>query len=97
MLIRHTISYTMHIVTYFFKVNKMPTGTVKWFNYKHGYGFIIPEQGEQDIFVHITAIQNSGIKAVYEGQKVSYEVLFDESKGKDAAENISVLAEAIEA
>ena len=69
----------------------MPTGTVKWFNYKHGYGFIVPEQGESDVFVHITAVQGSGMKALYEGQKVKYDVSFDKNKGKDAAENLSLL------
>ncbi|WP_340108953.1 cold-shock protein [Pikeienuella sp. HZG-20] len=52
----------------------MPTGTVKWFNVTKGYGFIEPEDGGKDIFVHITAVQQSGIEGLDEGQKVSYEL-----------------------
>lgn len=52
----------------------MPTGTVKWFNVTKGYGFIEPEDGGKDIFVHITAVQQSGIEGLDEGQKISYEL-----------------------
>ncbi|QIE55201.1 cold-shock protein [Pikeienuella piscinae] len=52
----------------------MPTGTVKWFNVTKGYGFIEPDDGEKDIFVHITAVQRSGMEGLNEGQKVSYEL-----------------------
>lgn len=52
----------------------MPTGTVKWFNVTKGYGFIEPEDGGKDIFVHITAVQQSGLEALSDGQKVSFEL-----------------------
>ena len=51
----------------------MATGTVKWFNPKKGYGFIAPEEGDKDIFVHITAVQAAGMKKLDEGQKLSYD------------------------
>ncbi|MCK5276606.1 MAG: cold-shock protein, partial [Alphaproteobacteria bacterium] len=52
----------------------MPTGTVKWFNATKGFGFIEPEEGGNDIFVHISAVQNAGMDSLNEGQKVSYEL-----------------------
>jgi CspA family cold shock protein len=63
---------------------------VKWFNTTKGYGFIEPEDGSKDAFVHISAVQNSGLDSLAEGQKVSYE-LVPGRNGKDAAENISVI------
>ena len=50
----------------------MPTGTVKWFNEQKGYGFIQPDQGGKDVFVHISAVERSGMRGLAEGQKVSY-------------------------
>lgn len=67
----------------------MATGTVKWFNTTKGYGFIAPEAGAKDIFVHITAVQRSGLHALAEGQKVSFEVARG-NNGKDSAVNITV-------
>lgn len=52
----------------------MPTGTVKWFNVTKGYGFIEPDDGGKDIFVHITSVQRSGMEGLNEGQKISYEL-----------------------
>ena len=52
----------------------MPSGTVKWFNGRKGYGFIIPDEGEKDLFVHITAGQEAGLETLEEGQKVEFEV-----------------------
>ena len=52
----------------------MAQGTVKWFNTQKGYGFINPDEGENDVFVHITAVQNSGLNGLNEGQKVTYEL-----------------------
>lgn len=52
----------------------MPTGTVKWFNVTKGYGFIEPEDGGKDVFVHITAVQRSGMEGLNEGQKITYEL-----------------------
>jgi CspA family cold shock protein len=66
----------------------MKTGTVKWFNENKGYGFIAPDDGEKDVFVHYTALEASGIKSLTEGQKISFEVV--ENKGKFAAENLKI-------
>lgn len=68
----------------------MATGTVKWFNTQKGYGFIVPDEGGKDIFVHISAIEKSGLRTLNEGQKVEYELQND--KGKTAAVNIKVAA-----
>jgi CspA family cold shock protein len=65
----------------------MSTGTVKWFNRAKGYGFIEPEDGEKDAFVHISAVQNAGMETLDEGQKVQYE-LVEGANGKTSAENI---------
>jgi len=69
----------------------MDTGTVKWFNTTKGYGFIAPEGGAKDIFVHITAVQRSGLRGLAEGQRVSFEVAKG-NNGKDAAVNIAVVS-----
>ena len=61
----------------------MPTGTVKWFNVQKGYGFIQPEGGGKDVFVHITAVQAAGLNALDEGQKVTFEVVRE--RGMQAA------------
>ena len=65
----------------------MPTGTVKWFNPTKGYGFIQPDDGSKDVFVHISAVERSGIGNLNEGQKVSYDVQRGQ-QGKPAAENL---------
>ena len=69
----------------------MSNGTVKWFNATKGYGFIQPEDGAQDIFVHISALQNSGISDLQDGQKVSYE-LETGKNGKTSAVNLSLVS-----
>ena len=66
----------------------MSTGTVKWFNATKGYGFIAPEDGSGDVFVHISAVQNSGMRELQEDQKVSYE-LETGKNGKTSAINLS--------
>ena len=66
----------------------MATGTVKWFNTTKGYGFIMPQDGGKDVFVHITAVQAAGLKGLTEGQKLSYEVVME--RGKAAATNLKV-------
>ena len=66
----------------------MATGTVKWFNTTKGYGFIAPDEGEKDVFVHITALEEAGLRQLNDGQKVSYEVA--ENKGKESAVNIKL-------
>jgi CspA family cold shock protein len=63
----------------------MATGTVKWFNPTKGYGFIVPEDGEKNIFVHITAVMTAGLQSLTEGQKVNYEVA-EEPKGLKAVD-----------
>ncbi len=68
----------------------MPTGTVKWFNPAKGYGFIEPEEGGKDAFVHISAVERAGLNTLQEGQKVSYE-LQPGRDGKSSAENLSVV------
>jgi CspA family cold shock protein len=68
----------------------MANGTVKWFNATKGYGFIAPEGGVNDVFVHITALHQSGIRGLNEGQKVQYE-LARGNNGKEAAVNISLM------
>ena len=64
----------------------MPTGTVKWFNAQKGFGFIQPEDGGKDVFVHITAVQAAGLTGLDENQKVTYEVVAE--RGKQAAANV---------
>jgi CspA family cold shock protein len=68
----------------------MATGTVKWFNPTKGYGFIEPEDGSSDAFVHISAVERAGLGSLTEGQKVSYE-LQPGQNGKSSAENLAVV------
>ncbi len=67
----------------------MPTGTVKWFNSAKGYGFIEPNDGSADAFVHISAVEQAGLSGLREGQKVEYEVVPGRN-GKSSAENLAV-------
>ncbi|MDA9817903.1 cold-shock protein [Flavobacteriaceae bacterium] len=67
----------------------MTTGTVKWFNPTKGYGFIQPEDGDRDVFVHISALQDAGIDILDEGQKVSFEKV--ENNGKQSAGSLQLL------
>jgi CspA family cold shock protein len=67
----------------------MPTGTVKWFNATKGYGFIEPEDGSKDAFVHISAVERAGLSGLREGQKVTYELVQGQN-GKSSAENLVV-------
>lgn len=66
----------------------MNTGTVKWFNATKGFGFIQPDAGGPDVFVHISAVERAGMTTLNEGQKISYEVLPDRRTGKSAAGNL---------
>ena len=66
----------------------MTIGTVKWFNAQKGYGFIQPETGGKDVFVHISAVERSGMSSLGEGQKVSFDVEKDQRSGKIAAINL---------
>ncbi|MCG8272116.1 cold-shock protein [Aquamicrobium sp. NLF2-7] len=66
----------------------MTTGTVKFFNSTKGYGFIAPEDGSTDVFVHISAVERAGMHTIAEGQKLSFDVVRDNRSGKSAAENL---------
>jgi cold shock protein len=66
----------------------MPVGTVKWFNSTKGFGFIQPDNGGPDIFVHISAVERAGLRGLNEGQKVSYDEQRDPKRGKSSAENL---------
>jgi CspA family cold shock protein len=68
----------------------MPTGTVKWFDGQKGYGFIQPDQGNKDVFVHISAVEQAGLRGLNEGQKLSYEVQPDRRTGKSSATKLQV-------
>ncbi|AIJ86217.1 cold-shock protein [Brucella melitensis] len=66
----------------------MATGTVKWFNTTKGFGFIQPDQGGTNVFVHISAVQRAGLTTLDEGQKVSYEIVQDRRSGRSSADNL---------
>jgi CspA family cold shock protein len=69
----------------------MNKGTVKWFNGQKGFGFIEPESGDKDVFVHISAVERAGMSSLNEGQKVSFDIVADSRSGKSAAENLRAL------
>ena len=69
----------------------MNTGTVKWFNEQKGYGFIQPDNGNKDVFVHISAVERAGLRTLKEGQKVTFEVVANQKTGKSAAENLKTV------
>ena len=66
----------------------MNKGTVKWFNSQKGFGFIAPEDGGKDVFVHISAVERAGLNSLNEGQKVSFDIVDDRRTGKSAADNL---------
>ena len=66
----------------------MNTGTVKFFNATKGFGFIQPDDGGTDVFVHVSAVERAGMRTIVEGQKLSFEVVKDNRTGKSAAENL---------
>lgn len=66
----------------------MATGTVKWFNAQKGFGFIQPEDGGTDVFVHISAVERAGLSGLHEGQRISYEAMVDRRSGKFSAEEL---------
>ena len=69
----------------------MTQGTVKWFNSQKGFGFIQPDDGAKDVFVHISAVERAGLPGLQEGQKVSFELMADRRTGKSSADNLRVL------
>jgi CspA family cold shock protein len=66
----------------------MSKGTVKWFNNQKGFGFIQPDDGSKDVFVHISAVERAGLSTLNEGQKVTFEVFANRRTGKSSAENL---------
>jgi cold shock protein len=70
------------------KESYMTQGTVKWFNGQKGFGFIQPDDGSKDVFVHISAVERAGMHSLNEGQKVSFEVVLDRQTGKSSANNL---------
>ena len=68
----------------------MATGIVKWFNGQKGFGFIQPDDGGQDVFVHISAVERAGLSNLAEGQRLSFEIKVDPKRGKSSAENLQV-------
>ena len=77
-----------------FVINKrkdiMVNGTVKWFNTNKGYGFIEPDDGGKDVFIHISAVEKSGLKTLLENQKVTFEI--NQDKGRSSAANIKIVS-----
>jgi cold shock protein len=66
----------------------MANGTVKWFNMQKGFGFIQPDEGGKDVFVHVSALEAAGLKGLNDGQKLSYELVSDKRSGKQSAGNL---------
>jgi cold shock protein len=69
----------------------MTKGTVKWFNSQKGFGFIQPDDGSKDVFVHVSAVERAGMHSLNEGQKVSYEIVADRRTGKSSADNLKAV------
>jgi cold shock protein len=69
----------------------MPTGTVKWYNAQKGFGFIQPDDGGKDAFVHVSAIERAGLGDLTEGQKISYELVTDKRSGKMSADMLKAV------
>ena len=69
----------------------MAQGTVKWFNSQKGFGFIQPDDGGKDVFVHISAVERAGMRALNEGQKIAFDVVANRKTGKSSAENLQAV------
>jgi CspA family cold shock protein len=66
----------------------MSQGTVKWFNGQKGFGFIQPDDGSKDVFVHVSAVERAGMQSLNEGQKITYDIVSDRKSGKSSADNL---------
>jgi cold shock protein len=66
----------------------MSQGTVKWFNGQKGFGFIQPDDGSKDVFVHVSAVERAGMHSLNEGQKITYDIVSDRKSGKSSADNL---------
>lgn len=71
----------------------MPTGIVKWFNVSKGFGFIVPDEGSKDVFVHISALESAGLSSLLEGQRVEYE-MGEDQKGRMSATTVALMDDA---
>ena len=80
--------HAVNVVNLVSKRNVMATGTVKWFNASKGFGFIQPDAGGTDVFVHISAVERAGLGTLKDGQKISYEIVQDRRSGKSSADNL---------
>ena len=69
----------------------MTSGTVKFFNSAKGFGFIQPDDGSKDVFVHVSAVERAGMRGLAEGQKLNFEVIADRKTGKSSAENLQAI------
>ena len=69
----------------------MPVGTVKFFNTQKGFGFIAPDDGSSDVFVHVSAVEQAGMGALREGQRLSFDVVTDQRRGKTNAQNLKAI------
>jgi cold shock protein len=74
------------------KEKVMQTGVVKWFNTQKGFGFIQPDSGGADVFVHVSAVERAGLRGLADGQKVSYEIVVDRRSGKSSADQLQIQA-----
>jgi cold shock protein len=84
----HFAAYRLFWILKLSEIDKMALGTVKWFNSQKGYGFIQPQAGGQDVFVHISAVERAGLSSLNEGQQLEYEIVTD--RGKQSAGNLKV-------
>ena len=78
----------MRLVHNFCKGTTVSNGSVKWFNSQKGFGFIQPDDGSKDVFVHISAVERAGLNTLNEGQKVSFDIVDDRKTGKSSADNL---------
>jgi CspA family cold shock protein len=88
--LRHSASVSKNFIA-IVEENVMSTGTVKWFNSQKGFGFIQPDDGSKDVFVHISAVERAGISDLREGQKVQFELTTDRRSGKMSADRLQVV------